>query len=270
MGARTVKNRIRTTGTTLAVLAIDEGKSVRCLSREVFVSVLNRICPGFVFGPADIDRNYTLLLQATGEHQQEQERPDAEPIVRRLKSLKSSLQQTAMILRAHDTGWQTASDLNCARFVHQVLIGHPEIHAAASRVTETGPSHVVAGQSSALADAANRKMSIWGEICEQIAHTFDDAATMLVTEGDNVAGRPRLSWYDTFVAMLIEIGRISRFGDDRDVKRRKKGELRWLLLAAEEFEKLMPTDMRSVSRAARNRRVRESEKSINATMEIIG
>jgi hypothetical protein len=89
----------------------------------------------------------------------------------------------------------------------------------------------------------------------------------LALDGENASGRSRLTWYDTFVRMLVEIGRISGCGNDRSVKRRKKGEPRWLLRAAEEFEKHFPADMRSGSHDARNRRVRESEKSITATIE---
>jgi hypothetical protein len=112
----------------------------------------------------------------------------------------------------------------------------------------------------ALADEVNKMMSSWSENCKEIAHTFEVAAAMLATDDESPPGRPRLTWYATFVGMLIEIGEISGFANDRAVKRRKKGEPRWLLRAAEEFEKHFPADMRSVSPAACNRRVRECEK----------
>lgn len=261
-----MKNRIRTTGVTLCPPIIDDGKQIRWISPDIFVEILQEICPGFAFRPTDVDDLYWKLLRASGEHFDEKSRPAARQIAGRLRSLIPDLQTASEILSAHDTGIRTESDLNCARFVFETLLGHPGVEAAVNRQLtrpELGKRcSVRQNRQLALAGEANKMMSSWGEICKEVAHTFEVAAAALATDDGNPPGRARLTWYAAFVRMLIEIGQISGFANDRAVKRRKKGEPRWLLRAAEEFEKHFPADMRSVSSAARNRRVRESEKSI--------
>jgi hypothetical protein len=164
---------------------------------------------------------------------------DLKDVANGLKRLRNLIQQICNALRAHESGFQTALDME---ILSQVI------------------DHLSVDHTSREIRKARRTIESLKTQALSVARASQNAETAL-RGSKGKSGPKQLEWHDAYTAVLLELaadaGIPLQTGHGR-----KKGRPRWLFKAASAFEVFLPPQMRLGSAETRNKRLRRSQKRL--------
>jgi len=185
---------------------------------------------------------YQKLEAMIGRWWQEQESMQADAVAKALLSVCRNVDDVCRIVGGNRTGFQQSNRISAAVQLRQLLAQDPEVGS---------PS------------AADRLMAQFLKDAGKIAeHGYCAYADLTAARGPT--GRPKITWYDDFTQIVIELAREAGVKPTISTDR-SSGERRgWILIVAGELENFLPRPMRSPSVEARAKRLVRSKRNIRA------
>ncbi len=223
--------RVRKSGVSIMTPQLDEAELKQALERLGVATHFDRKAT---------DEIYLNLAVICGTWLDEQETKDSSPIAKALRSLGCNLEEASHLLGGNRTGIQSTIETVVTGEAIRLLALDPTVGSVESART------------------------LVEQFCEQsakIAHSCMVAHAEL-SEKSTRDGRPILAWYNEFTKLLLDIAGKSSVKPTLGKDPITGARIGWLYEAAEALEPFLDPWMRSLSAAARAKRLERSLKRL--------
>jgi hypothetical protein len=223
--------RLPTSGSTVATPHLDQVE---------LGNVLAQLCPDGKFSESDIKEFYGRLGRIIGQWSAEHDRLDIAPLAKTFTAMDKELKKVAEILSGHETGLHEIHDIKIVSQLAMILALDPEVGSR---------------------QQADKLIASFRGDAAKLAHACLIAAHDLKQQVGK-DGRPRLDWYDDFIALLLEIAERSGVEPQLGRDRIAGGWYGWLLDAAQALEAFLDPQMHSPSAEACGKRLERAKKTV--------
>jgi hypothetical protein len=165
---------------------------------------------------------------------------DLKDVANGLKGLRKLIEQICNALRAHETGFQTAVDLE---ILSQVV------------------DHLAANHTSREVRKAQRTIVALKTHAQSVSRACRNAENALRSSKGR-SGPKQMEWHDAYTAVLLELAADTGIPLQTG-HRSKKGHRSWLFRAASAFEVFLPPQMHLASAETRNKRLLRGQKRLS-------
>jgi hypothetical protein len=211
-----------------------------CRSQAELGTCLADLRVADTFDAMSIERIYDEIGAIVGMWMAEKGRLQSTVLVKQMVSISTQLQGIAGTLSGHETGMQSAQDIEVVSQLAEWLALDPNVGSI---------------------EKAKELLASFVQQASRIAHACRVAGVDLDSRSAT-SGRSRLDWYDEFTALLLHIALKAGVRPSWQ-KDRVTGEWSgWLFEAARTLETFLPEEMRSPTSEACGKRLERSQKRL--------